>query len=134
MFKNVRYLYKLIGTTDISSIGESSSGAKDSDITKAISALNSDLKKDYSLGTDVFISSGQSYTCPSDGYVIIVMPGGQYTNTVSLSIGSAIPLIIRPSTTASVNTSTMFLVKKGFVLKPTIAEGYNATVRFVPFI
>jgi len=34
MFKNIRYLYKLLGTTDISSIG-------DGTVTGAISALNS---------------------------------------------------------------------------------------------
>ncbi|MCI8326955.1 MAG: hypothetical protein HFI37_04175, partial [Lachnospiraceae bacterium] len=38
MFKNVRYLYKMIGTTDISSIGNGT-------ITEAVSALNTNLTK-----------------------------------------------------------------------------------------
>lgn len=37
MFKNIRYLYKLIGTTDISSIG-------DGTITKGLSSLNDSFK------------------------------------------------------------------------------------------
>jgi len=38
MFKNVRYLYKMIGTTDISSIGNGT-------ITEAVNALNTNLTK-----------------------------------------------------------------------------------------
>ena len=40
MFKNVRYLYKMLGTTDISKIGNGT-------CTGAISSLNSSLKKYY---------------------------------------------------------------------------------------
>lgn len=40
MFKNVRYLYKMLGTTDISKIGNGT-------CTGAISSLNSGLKKYY---------------------------------------------------------------------------------------
>ena len=43
MFKNVRYLYKLLGTTDISSIGNGT-------VTNALSVLNANLVRQYYLG------------------------------------------------------------------------------------
>lgn len=55
MFKNVRYLYKMLGTTDISKIGDGTT-------TGAISSLNSSLKNYLTL-TDLTkdINFGKSY-------------------------------------------------------------------------
>ena len=44
MFKNIRYLYKMLGTADISTLGE---GANIGTVTGAISKLNSDLNPLY---------------------------------------------------------------------------------------
>ena len=44
MFKNVRYLFKVLGTTDISGIGDGTA-------TGAISSLNADLAKLYPVGS-----------------------------------------------------------------------------------
>lgn len=48
MFKNVRYLFKILGTTDISGIGDGTA-------TGAISSLNADLAKQHPIGS-VYIS------------------------------------------------------------------------------
>ena len=55
MFKNIRYLYKMLGTTDISKIGDGTT-------TGAISSLNSSLKNYLTL-TDLTkdINFGKSY-------------------------------------------------------------------------
>lgn len=59
MFKNIRYLYKLIGTTDISAIGNGT-------ITGGLSTLNSNLvNKLPSFIRCVNIKSNSSYSIPS---------------------------------------------------------------------
>lgn len=45
MFKNIRFLYKMLGTTDISAIG-------DGTVTNALSTLNSNLRCKYYTATD----------------------------------------------------------------------------------
>lgn len=50
MFKNVRYLYKMLGTTDISKIGNGT-------CTGAISSLNSSLSDSFKGKYDILISS-----------------------------------------------------------------------------
>lgn len=57
MFKNIRFLYKMLGTTDISSLGDGS-------VTSAISALN------VSLTNSPIIDSGRitSGTCVANNY------------------------------------------------------------------
>lgn len=50
MFKNVRYLYKMLGTTDISKIGNGT-------CTGAISSLNSSLGNSFKGKYDVLVSS-----------------------------------------------------------------------------
>ena len=51
MFKNVRYLYKMLGTTDISKIGNGT-------CTGAISSLNSSLENNFNMARDVHLASG----------------------------------------------------------------------------
>ena len=51
MFKNVRYLYKMLGTTDISKIGNGT-------CTGAISSLNSSLENNFNMARDVPLASG----------------------------------------------------------------------------
>ena len=74
MFKNIRYLFKMLGTTDISSIG-------DGTVTSAISALNVSLSKvcySETLSTTVSINASSrlvvSFT-PSNpsGYSIVAV-------------------------------------------------------------
>ena len=48
MFKNLRYLYKLLGTTDISSIGNGT-------VTGGLSSLNDSCVKSWDTGTAVSI-------------------------------------------------------------------------------
>lgn len=74
MFKNVRYLKKLLGTTDISELG-------DGTVTGALSSLNS--KTENNIGTGVslnnYTSENNLYTFPSDGYLVIMSIGnGSY--------------------------------------------------------
>lgn len=52
MFKNVRYLLKVLGTTDISGIGDGTA-------TGAISALNADLAKLYPVGS-IYLSTNST--------------------------------------------------------------------------
>ena len=55
MFKNIRYLYKMLGTTDISAIGDGTA-------TGAISSLNSNLsERQYIYGTKVQFFNEGSY-------------------------------------------------------------------------
>ena len=56
MFKNVRYLYKMLGTTDISAIG-------DGTITGGLDAINSNCKLLYDSSTDIEV--GTSITIPN---------------------------------------------------------------------
>ena len=69
MFKNVRYLYKMLGSTDISGIG-------DGTVTGGLNTLNSNLSNilNNKLGSNVDISSytdSNPYITPSDGYIRI---------------------------------------------------------------
>lgn len=54
MFKNIRFLYKMLGTTDISAIG-------DGTVTNALSTLNSNLFTDLPGDTDGKNIFGQNY-------------------------------------------------------------------------
>lgn len=80
MFKNVRYLYKLIGTTDISAIG-------DGTVKGAISTLNSNLlEKVYPVGA-VYISVVN--TSPEDlfGGTWVAITAGYYLKSITSGTG-----------------------------------------------
>ena len=67
MIKNVRFLYKVLGTTDISTIG-------DGTVTGAVSTLNSSLSELNKHITNKRIdiksyTKNEPYTCPCDGYI-----------------------------------------------------------------
>jgi cell pole-organizing protein PopZ len=62
MFKNVRYLYKMLGTTDISGLG-------DGTVTSALTALNSNFTADKSYSDKTIIEKNTQWTAPSDGYL-----------------------------------------------------------------
>lgn len=85
MFKNVRYLYKILGNTDISSIGNGT-------VTDILDTLNSSLSEHILGGsttylhTEVFrkilnntVSSPYTYTTPSDGLYCIMRTGSTTT-------------------------------------------------------
>ena len=70
MFKNVRYLYKMLGTTDISGIGNGT-------VTGGLSALNSNLSKCNLLHGDPIVlpSTYTKFTAPNDGYLTLYSLG-----------------------------------------------------------
>lgn len=75
MFKNVRYIYKLLGTTDISAIGNGT-------ITGAIHSLNTDIRYKY-IGNEItLLENIYLYAYVENGMVIIrsIVP-------TSLSVG-----------------------------------------------
>jgi hypothetical protein len=55
MFKNIRYLYKMLGTTDISSIGNGT-------VTNALSVLNANRHDEVAAGAYVTIVRKQCFT------------------------------------------------------------------------
>ena len=79
MFKNIRYLFKTLGTTDISTIG-------DGTVTGGLSKINNDLNKLVKVDTfttTTTIASGESQT-PS---VFITVPSGYVIIGFDYSIG-----------------------------------------------
>ena len=72
LFRNVRYLYKMLGTTDISKIGNGT-------CTGAISSLNSSLVNNININADIPLAIGKS-THPSFASEYIVLSGS--TNRV----------------------------------------------------
>lgn len=74
MFKNIRYLYKLIGTTDISAIGNGT-------ITGGLSTLNSNFEINEVINNDIlFTRVGNIVTMSSQGnwtlYGTVTIPEG----------------------------------------------------------
>lgn len=101
MFKNIRYLYKMLGTTDISSIG-------DGTVTKALSVLNANLeattirRRIYSIRPN----SNGKYSLYADGYtisnivnVVAYTSNMELTCTVSSYAGSLYLYIKKPDGT-----------------------------------
>lgn len=68
MFKNIRYLYKMLGSADISSIGDGTA-------TGAISTLNSNKQSKYEISSDNIIKqigkAGLPYTCTDDCLMVV---------------------------------------------------------------
>ncbi len=79
MFKNIRYLYKVLGTTDISAIG-------DGTVKGSISTLNSNLDE-LKITSKVYVKVGSTVTYPN-GYSIntfdvsSVVPDGYKASTI----------------------------------------------------
>lgn len=117
MFRNIRYLYKLIGSTDISELSE------DGTITKSLTTLNGKLG-DKTLGVITDISSfiGSNYIIPSDGYIRLI----------PTSTSSPIGLTdIRNNTTLiEAHYITSIFVRKGITLK---IDG-SGRIGFIPLI
>lgn len=101
MFKNIRYLYKMLGTTDISAIGNGT-------VTNALSVLNANLeattirRRIYSIRPN---SSGK-YSLYADGYtisnivnVVAYTSNMELTCTVSSYAGSLYLYIKKPDGT-----------------------------------
>lgn len=78
MFKNIRYLFKMLGTTDISSIGDGS-------VTSAISALNVSLANK----TDVSLVGYSTLFTPPTGWSISAGVCYRIGNLVYFTIGLA---------------------------------------------
>lgn len=74
LFRNVRYLYKMLGTTDISKIGDGTA-------TGAISALNSSLEK-YQKQDGVYMATIKSY----DSLMVTIKFNKQYIDTPICSL------------------------------------------------
>ena len=73
MVKNVRWLYSVLGTSNISSIGTGT-------VTNAISTINSNMTANsLTVYTDIssYNSESNKYTIPADGYVFLSNSSGQ---------------------------------------------------------
>lgn len=98
MFKNVRYLYKLLGTTDISSIGNGT-------VTGGLSSLNDSLAK---VINDTYIVVGKSgwkvssvdATTGTTGNIIIPPPFGD-ANHYNIMLAYANGVIVWPFVTVA---------------------------------
>lgn len=111
MFKNIRYLLKRLGTTDISSIG-------DGTITGGISTLNvslTELEVDFygNVHSDDIHSytSTNRYTTPHDGYLVITMTGAGAGKEIQISGGNTYLTWRIPATNYAQAYS--FFVKEG---------------------
>ena len=98
MFKNVRYLYKLIGTTDISAIG-------DGTVKGAISTLNSNLIKIEVLKCGISASANTDAIINCDissisGTILAVIP-------INISVGSNLSAITKAIPLYYSNSSSM---------------------------
>lgn len=84
MFKNVRYLYKMLGTTNISAIGGGT-------VTGAISSLNSNLSV---IGTVYTVSPASYVSCNNGNSTLICslnnLPAGTYVVTGNLLWGNTV--------------------------------------------
>ena len=99
MFKNVRYLYKVLGTTDISAIG-------DGTVKGAISTLNSNLAK------KVMVSPGTV----SNGYVTIKH---------NLNISDMVPICQVGNNAAVLIYNTQIVNNNSFRVGVMYANGYS---------
>ena len=67
MFKNIRYLYKMLGSADISAIG-------DGTVTGGLSTLNSNLKDKYNIASSISAAhNSQPYTIDINGFAIVTI-------------------------------------------------------------
>lgn len=103
MFKNIRFLYKMLGTTNISSIG-------DGTVTNAISTLNSNL--DNKLGGNNLLPKGSDlnniitnsiYVCPygDEPYINIPVDTFKYFILITFSPTQNVALQIASSGSSS---------------------------------
>lgn len=99
MFKNIRYLYKLIGTTDISAIGNGT-------VTGGLSALDSNLTK-YAKFKDISVDTDSEGNAPIG------------------SISGLIPLSCIPIT---VGVSMSLIVCNGYGIYYVKTDAYNTKI------
>lgn len=108
MFKNIRYLYHMLGTADISTLGE---GANIGTVTGAISKLNSDLDNLESENNKLFFTTVVSPAGSTDGILIVDTP---FTN---IDINKTVVI-------ASLSTYDDQMMNSGFTV---FAHMYNST-------
>jgi hypothetical protein len=121
MFKNVRWLYKMLGTTDISSIGNGT-------VTGAISSLNTSLSQN-NLDSSLNITSYTStpYVFPKDGYVDLHCPDGT-SSSLAVRIFGANDTYLYQALNGTYQYR-LFFVRKGMKLLVTQKSG-NAQALF----
>ena len=134
MFKNVRTIAKLIGTTDISSIG-------DGTLSGGISALNASLDDVHSIlettadrGTQVVLDNNNpDYDCPTDGYVRAIsgLSGGTTVNIKTS--GNKVMCVLSQFGNGIYQNVAGCYVKKGMKLHVTNAAADQGSVIFQPF-
>lgn len=117
--KNLRYLYKIMGNTDISVIGDGTA-------TGAISALNSKLMS-FGTGT-ISLFSIQSYVAPADGFVMIYAnPTTSATESILVDVTGGFNTSIRCTTFDGISATTMGVVKKGSALRLSATDGLESS-------
>jgi hypothetical protein len=111
MFKNIRYLYKMLGTTDISQIGGGN-------VTGAIASLNSALANENKFSTsrvNIGITDNtKSYTCPSDGCLWVCRLDVEPVSSCTVFVNNIPRLQLNKYI-----YSTSLLAKKGDVITAT---------------
>lgn len=117
--KNVRYLYKILGKTDISAIGDGTA-------TGAINALNSKLMS-FGSGT-ISLFSVQNYVAPADGFVIIYAnPKTSAAESILVDVTGGFNISIRCTTFDGISATTMGAVKKGSTLRLSATDGLESS-------
>ena len=99
MFKNVRYLYKMLGTTDISAIGDGTA-------TGAISALNNNLP---SISVSRSLTSGTkigTITLNGTAYDLYCQTNSDTKNTTGTTNKTATKLFLAGATSQAANPQT----------------------------
>lgn len=123
MFKNIRYIAKLIGTTDISAIG-------DGTISGSISGINSNLSAN-TFGTPVGLAADNEYTTPKDGYLELSFGGGSnLTGYVTIKDSNNVGFSIGTNNSGTTYEVRSLFVKKGMVLK--LSSNATASAIFYP--
>ena len=113
MFKNIRTIAKLIGTTDISAVG-------DGTVSGAIGTLSSDLSelKIHGFGARVTLTINTDYICPSDGYLTVQCTSEVGACTTGWINGTDM-IIVKSSNGDNYSSKSSTFVRKGSVIKFT---------------
>ena len=134
MFKNIRYLYKQLGTTDISGIGTS--------VTAAISALNTNKAASdhtHSLATTAapglaptlsgdntqYLNGEGSYTVPTDTTYAFSNGAPTLAWSTTSTVGTVGGTALTVTMPANPDTNTTYAFSNG---NPTLAWGTKSTV------
>lgn len=96
MFKNVRYLYKMLGTTDISAIGDGTATGAISSLKDDLTSIKSNALSELSANiVNVYNSVNNMYEFQSDGYLFLRGPAYPKTRLSALIYSANNKLLIQ---------------------------------------